>query len=186
MRHSPIDPTLFTKNRMRLLERLPANTLSVVNANDLMPSNADGTLPYHPNSDLFYLSGIEQEESILVLQPGAKKIHEQVHLFIRKPNPTLLLWEGYKLNKTDARKISGISQVHWLEDFNQYSPNLPARLGGPFISMTTSIKEPITRWKPVIKGLETPCAIATPKEGFFVSLPTCMPCGLLKNPKKSN
>ena len=61
MRHSPIDPTLFTKNRMRLLERLPANTLSVVNANDLMPSNADGTLPYHPNSDLFYLSGIEQE-----------------------------------------------------------------------------------------------------------------------------
>jgi len=132
MRHSLIDPQLFATNRKHLLERMPANTLSVLNANDLMPSNADGTLPYHPNSDLFYLSGIEQEESILVLQPSAPKHSEQAHLFIRKPNPTLQLWEGYKLNKTDARKISAISKIHWLEDFTEVFGKLAKNNNGPF------------------------------------------------------
>jgi len=132
MRHSLIDPQLFATNRKHLLERMPANTLSVLNANDLMPSNADGTLPYHPNSDLFYLSGIEQEESILVLQPSAQKPSEQAHLFIRKPNPTLQLWEGYKLNKTDARKISAISKIHWLEDFTEVFGKLAKNNNGPF------------------------------------------------------
>ena len=132
MRHHPIEPRLFAHNRKQLFERLPDDCLIVLNANDLMPSNADGTLPYHPNSDLFYLSGIEQEESILLLHPGASKASERAHLFIRKPNPTLLIWEGYKLNKTDARKISGISQVHWVEDFNAVFAKLARKVQGPF------------------------------------------------------
>ena len=132
MRHHPIDPQLFSKNRDRLIEHLPQKCLAVINANDLMPSNADGTLPYHPNSDLFFLSGIEQEESILLLHPGASKASDRAHLFIRKPNPTLLIWEGYKLNKTDARKISGISQVHWVEDFNAVFAKLAHKVQGPF------------------------------------------------------
>jgi len=132
MRHHPIDPHLFALNRKQLLERLPDDCLIALNANDLMPSSADGTLPYHPNSDLFYLSGIEQEESILLLHPGASKASDRAHLFIRKPNPTLLIWEGYKLNKTDARKISGISQVHWVEDFNAVFAKLARKIRGPF------------------------------------------------------
>jgi len=132
MRHHPIDPQLFSQNRDRLIEHLPQKCLAVINANDLMPSNADGTLPYHPNSDLFFLSGIEQEESILLLHPGASKASDRAHLFIRKPNPTLLIWEGYKLNKTDARKISGISQVHWVEDFNAVFAKLARKVQGPF------------------------------------------------------
>jgi len=132
MRHHPIDPQLFSQNRYRLIEHLPQKCLAVINANDLMPSNADGTLPYHPNSDLFYLSGIEQEESMLLLHPGANKASERAHLFIRKPNPTLLIWEGYKLNKNDARKISGISQVHWVEDFNAVFAKLARKVQGPF------------------------------------------------------
>ena len=132
MRHHPIDPGLFALNRKHLFERLPDDCLTVLNANDLMPSNADGTLLYHPNSDLFYLAGVEQEESILLLHPGANKASERAHLFIRKPNPTLLIWEGYKLNKTDARKISGISQVHWVEDFNEVFAKLARRVQGPF------------------------------------------------------
>ena len=186
MRHHPIDPQLFSQNRDRLIEHLPQKCLAVINANDLMPSNADGTLPYHPNSDLFFLSGIEQEESILLLHPGASKASDRAHLFIRKPNPTLLIWEGYKLNKTDARKISGISQVHWVEDFNAVFAKLARKVRGPFFSTTTSTKEPTTRWKLGIKGLGTPYAIAIPKESFFVLLPTCMPCGLLKNQEKSS
>ena len=101
MRHSLIDPQLFATNRKHLLERMPANTLSVLNANDLMPSNADGTLPYHPNSDLFYLSGIEQEESILVLNPGAQDARDRSILFIRRPDELLKIWEGYKLDQKD-------------------------------------------------------------------------------------
>jgi len=132
MRHHPIDPQLFSQNRDRLIEHLPQKCLAVINANDLMPSNADGTLPYHPNSDLFFLSGIEQEESILLLHPGASKASDRAHLFIRKPNPTLLIWEGYKLNKADARKISGISQVHWVEDFNAVFAKLAHKVQGPF------------------------------------------------------
>ena len=69
MRHLPIDSTLFAKHREQLAERLPVGAIAFANANDVLPTNADGTLPLHPNSDLFYLSGIEQEESILVLFP---------------------------------------------------------------------------------------------------------------------
>ena len=123
MRHQPIDPQLFSKNRERLINSLPINCLAILNANDLMPSNADGTLPYHPNSDLYYLSGIEQEESILVIQPGAEKPRDRAHLFLRKPNPKLTLWEGYKLSKADARTVSSIYYVHWIDDFAQVLPN---------------------------------------------------------------
>ena len=134
MRHSLIDPQLFATNRKHLLERMPANTLSVLNANDLMPSNADGTLPYHPNSDLFYLSGIEQEESILVLQPSAQKPSDQSPPLHPQTQPTLQLWEGYKLNKTDARNISAISKIHWLEDFTEVFGKLAKNNNGPFLS----------------------------------------------------
>lgn len=89
-----------------------------------MPSNADGTLPYHPNSDLFYLSGIEQEESILVLNPGAQNARDRAILFIRRPDELLKIWEGYKLDKKDARTLSGISRIHWLDEFWTVYSNL--------------------------------------------------------------
>ena len=117
MRHDPIGPSLFRLNRKRLLDRLPGNSIAVINANDLMPSNADGTLPFHPNSDLFYLSGIEQEESILLLNPGAKNSKDRSILFLRRPDKMLKVWEGYKLDKKDARNISGISRIYWLDEF---------------------------------------------------------------------
>jgi Xaa-Pro aminopeptidase len=91
--------------------------MGIINANDLMPSNADGTLPYHPNSDLFYLSGIEQEESIMVLNPGAQNARDRAVLFIRRPDELLKIWEGYKLDKKDARILSGISRIYWLDEF---------------------------------------------------------------------
>ena len=119
LRHDPIDPGLFRLNRKHLLDRLPTNSLAVINANDLMPSNADGTLPYHPNADLFYLSGIEHEQSILLLDPHATKARDRAILFIRQSTPLLKIWEGYKLDKKDARTISGISRIYWLDEFWQ-------------------------------------------------------------------
>ena len=117
MRHLPIKPKLFKDNRIRLAKLLTPKSLAVVNANDVLPTNADGTLLMHPNSDLFYLSGIEQEESILLLFPDAADPKQREILFLREPNEHLQIWEGYKHSKADARKISGIQNVQWLSDF---------------------------------------------------------------------
>ncbi len=97
---------------------MPEKGLAISNANDVLPSNADGTLPFHPNSDLFYLSGIEQEESRLVLFPGCSNPKHREILFLREPNENLKIWEGYKHSKEDARKISGIPTVYWIQDFD--------------------------------------------------------------------
>ena len=117
MRHAPIDPRLFVENRERLTRLLLPKSLAVVNANDVLPSNADGSLALHPNSDLFFLTGIEQEESILLLAPDAFDPKHREILFLREPNEHLKIWEGHKHSKDEARKISGIQQVKWLSDF---------------------------------------------------------------------
>jgi Xaa-Pro aminopeptidase len=117
MRHDPIDPELFIQNRKRLAERLLPNSLAVVNANDVLPTNADGSLPLVPSTDLFYLSGIEQEQSILVLYPQADDEKHRELLFLREANPEMERWEGHKVTKEEARKISGIKHVHWLSEF---------------------------------------------------------------------
>ena len=117
MRYTPIDPQLFVSNRQRLVNLLPPQSLAVVNANDVLPTNADGTLPLRANSDLFYLTGVEQEESILLLCPQADDEKQREILFLREPNPLLETWEGHKLGKEEAQRLTGIQQVHWLGDF---------------------------------------------------------------------
>ena len=118
MRHLSIPPKLFVQNRNNLGKLLSGKALAVTNANDVLPSNADGTLPFHPNSDLFYLSGIEQEESRLLLFPDCSNPKHREILFIREPNEQLKTWEGYKHGKVDARKISGIKTIYWNKDFD--------------------------------------------------------------------
>ncbi|MFT5491159.1 MAG: Xaa-Pro aminopeptidase [Limisphaerales bacterium] len=118
MRHAPINSRLFIENRKQLVSRMEPKSLAVVNANDLLPTNADGTLIMHPNADLFYLSGIEQEESILLLAPNAFDEKMREILFVRQPSEHLKIWEGHKLNKAEASKISGIKQVKWLSEFD--------------------------------------------------------------------
>ena len=117
MRHLPIKPKLFRNNRTRLAELLGPKSLAVVNANDPMPTNADGTMMIHPNSDLFYLTGIEQEESIVVLFPDAGDPKNREILFLRQPSEHLMIWEGHKHTKEEARKMSGIKNVQWTSEF---------------------------------------------------------------------
>lgn len=117
MRHASIDPQLFVENRRRLASRLRPNSLAVVNANDIPPTNSDGTLVIVPNSDLFYLTGIEQEESILLIAPDSFDPKLREVLFVRESNDTLKVWEGHKHSKDEARKISGIQNVKWLSEF---------------------------------------------------------------------
>jgi Xaa-Pro aminopeptidase len=99
------------------VDRLAENSLVIVNANDIMPTNADGTLGYHQNTDLFYLAGIAQEETILVLAPDGFDEKQREILFLREPNEHLGIWEGHKLSKQEASQISGIEHVRWLAEF---------------------------------------------------------------------
>src|SRR2546426_378144 len=117
MRYEPIDAAFFAANRERLKRLLLPNSLAVLNANDVLPSNADGTLAMCPNSDLFYLTGVEQEESILLLYPGADDEKQREILFLREPTAELETWEGHKLTKDRARKLTAIHRIEWLPEF---------------------------------------------------------------------
>lgn len=117
MRHLPIDSALFVENRDRMRKLLPPRSLVVLNANDVLPTNADGSLPLVANNDLFYLSGVEQEESILVLSPDQPDEHLREVLFLRETNDHLKQWEGAKLTKDEATAVSGIKTVKWLSEF---------------------------------------------------------------------
>jgi Xaa-Pro aminopeptidase len=117
MRYESVPPELFTSNRARLAKLLPPNSLVVVNANDIPPTNADGVMHLVPNSDLFYLSGIEQEQTILLLYPDADEEEHREILFVREPTSELELWEGHKWTKEEARAISGIKRIRWLHEF---------------------------------------------------------------------
>ena len=118
MRHQSIDPTLFIENRRRLVERLVPHSLAAVNANDVLPTNADGSVAMVPNSDLFYLTGIEQEQSVLLLAPNAFDEKSREILFLREPNAHLKIWEGHKLSKEEATAISGIKNIKWLSEWD--------------------------------------------------------------------
>jgi Xaa-Pro aminopeptidase len=114
MRHAPIANQLFLANRDRLRRLLPPRSVAIVNANDILPTNADGSLALHPNSDLFYLSGIEQAESLLLLAPDHSDEKLREVLFLLEPNELLRIWEGHKLSKAEATEISGVKTVKWL------------------------------------------------------------------------
>ena len=117
MRYEPINPELFIENRKRLVSRLKPRSIVILHANDVLPTNADGTLAFKQNSDLFYLSGIDQEESILVLFPDAADEKHRELLFVRETSDLIAIWEGAKLTREQATEHSGIQEVRWLDDF---------------------------------------------------------------------
>jgi Xaa-Pro aminopeptidase len=116
----PTAPDLYIQNRQRLLQLLPPNSLVVVNANDVMPTNADATIGLHQNSDLLYLAGVQQEQSILVLCPNAEDEKHREVLFLREPSGENELWEGHKLTKDEAFALTGIKRIHWLSEFSRF------------------------------------------------------------------
>jgi Xaa-Pro aminopeptidase len=117
MKAVSLPPALFTSNRERLVKKLPPRSLAVLNANDIMPTNADGTMGHQQNADLFYLAGVRQEETVLLLAPDAFDPNHREIIFVCEPNEHLKIWEGHKLTKEAATKISGIKNVKWLAEF---------------------------------------------------------------------
>ncbi len=117
MKYESIDCNLFIKNRDRFCKELKPNSLALFNSNDIMPTNADGTMLFRQNNDLFHLSGIDQEESILLIFPNAKEHENKEILFLKETNKYIAVWEGEKLDKKKAFDISGIKTVYWLDEF---------------------------------------------------------------------
>lgn len=119
MKYLPIDSNLFIKNRKKLAKNMAPKSLAIFNSNDVMPTNADGTMPFRQNNDLFYLSGVDQEESILVIFPDAPNPKFREVLFLKETNEEIAIWEGEKLDKKSATESSGIKTVVWLQDFEK-------------------------------------------------------------------
>lgn len=114
----------FIENRNKLVKLLKPNSIAFIHANDEMPRNGDQFFPFRQNSDLFYLTGINQEKTILVLCPDHPVDKNREILFIIKPNPSMETWYGKKLSKTEATTISGIENIIWIDDFSQISEEL--------------------------------------------------------------
>ena len=117
MKYKAINCELFVKNRYRFSKALKPNSLAIFNSNDIMPTNADGTMPFRQNNDLFHLSGVDQEESILLIFPDAKAENHREILFLKETNAHIAVWEGAKLDKKQAYQTSGIKTVYWLDAF---------------------------------------------------------------------
>jgi len=119
MKYSLIDSQLFIKNRKNFASQMKPNSLAVFNSNDIYPTGADSTLPFEQHRDIFYLSGVDQEESVLLLFPDCPNPNLREVLFTTETNDHIAVWEGAKLTKEAAFLTSGITTVYWLQDLEK-------------------------------------------------------------------
>ena len=119
MKYHKIDRSLFIKNRKNFKSKMKPNSLAVFNSNDIYPISADSSMPFEQHRDIFYLSGVDQEESVLVLFPDCPKEKHREILFLKETNEHIAVWEGEKLTKEAAYETSGIKTVYWLQDIEK-------------------------------------------------------------------
>jgi Xaa-Pro aminopeptidase len=117
MKYDRIDSRLFIYNRERFFSKMEGKSLAIFNSNDIFPISADSTMPFQQHRDIFHLSGVDQEESILVLFPNCSNDSHKEVLFLKETNEHIAIWEGEKLTKDKAFEVSGIKTVYWLEQF---------------------------------------------------------------------
>ena len=126
MKYLPISPQLFTKNRLKFSKQMQPKSIAVFNSNDVFSTGADSTLPFEQHRNIFYLSGVDQEESILILFPSATEVAHREILFVKETNDHIAVWEGAKLSKSQATAASEIQTVYWLKEFDSVFPTLIA------------------------------------------------------------
>ncbi len=117
MKYETLNTELFIDNRKNFCKQLKSNSLAVFNANDEFPRSGDQNYNFKQNADLFYLSGIDQEQTILLLFPDCPNPLYREVLFLRQTNEHIAIWEGHKFTKAEAQKTSGIQNIYWIEDF---------------------------------------------------------------------
>lgn len=119
MKYQPINNSLYINNRKNFMAEMKPKSLAVFNSNDIYPISADSTMPFQQHRDILYLSGVDQEESILLLFPDAVEEKHREVLFLRETNEHIAIWEGEKLTKERATEVSGVKTVYWLSDFDK-------------------------------------------------------------------
>jgi len=119
MKYHPIDNQLYIKNRKNFMAQMKPKSIAVFNSNDIYPVSADSTMPFNQHRDILFLSGVDQEESILLLFPDAAEEKHREVLFVRETNDHIAVWEGEKLTKERVFKVSGIKTVYWLSEFDK-------------------------------------------------------------------
>ncbi|MFM2040695.1 MAG: hypothetical protein RLZZ493_1284, partial [Bacteroidota bacterium] len=134
MKYHQIPAALFIENRKKFTAQMTKNTLAIFNSNDIYPISADSTIPFQQHRDIFYLSGVDQEESILVLFPTASNPAHKEILFLKETNDHIAVWEGAKLNKEQAFDATGIKTVYWLQQFDTILKQLMAEASGVYIN----------------------------------------------------
>lgn len=118
MRYKRLPSSLFVKNRLKLEAVIENNSIVIFNSNDIMPTNADGEMGFKQNSDFFYLTGVDQEESVFLMLKDQNGESES-YLFVKETNDFIKVWEGEKLTIDEAVKVSGVDNVMWLSDFEE-------------------------------------------------------------------
>ena len=126
MKYLPISSQLFTKNRLKFSQQMQPKSIAVFNSNDVFSTGADSTLPFEQHRNIFYLSGVDQEESILVLFPSSTEAAHREILFLKETNDHIAVWEGAKLSKSQATATSGVQTVYWLKEFDSIFSTLMA------------------------------------------------------------
>jgi len=154
MRYEPIPNTLFSKNRENFIAQMKPNTITILTSNDVKHTNADDVMGFAQNNELFYLSGIDQEETILVLYPDAYKNENKAILFVTETNGHIKIWDGEKLTKEQASEISGIDRVEWVDDFETILQYMAFEADGFYLGHNEHLKrvtkDQVTRQKRMI------------------------------------
>lgn len=117
MRYEDIGMALFIKNREKMKAKMKPNSMAIICSNDVMPTNADGTMTFRQNSNLLYFSGIDQEESVLIIAPDFPNPKMREVLFVRETNELIAVWEGHKYTMEEATETSGVETVMWVDKF---------------------------------------------------------------------
>ena len=158
MKYDRIDKQLYIKNRASFKQLMEPNSLAVFNSNDIFPISADSTMPFQQHRDILFLTGVDQEESILVIFPDSKnEAHKEV-LFLKETSDLIAVWEGEKLNKEQAFEVSGIKTVYWLNQFPVMFKQMMADASNVYINTNEHLRantEVETRENRFVKQLKS-------------------------------
>jgi Xaa-Pro aminopeptidase len=183
MRYQPLDKQLYINNRKRFVTHLKPNSLAVFNSNDIYPTSADGTMPFVQHKDIFYLSGVDQEESILIIFPDCHAPKHREILFVRETNEEIAIWEGEKLTKDTATEVSGIATVYWLSDFERIWKMVMAEAENVYLNTNEHL-----RASTIVQTREdrfiNKCKAAFPVHNYFRSAPIMHYLRSIKQPEE--
>jgi Xaa-Pro aminopeptidase len=140
MKYQRINASLYINNRKNFVSRMEPKSLAVFNSNDIFPISADSTMPFQQHRDILHLSGVDQEESILVLFPEASTEKHKEVIFLKETSELIAIWEGEKLDKKNAFEVSGIKTVYWLQDFPTIFKQMMAEADGIYLNTNEHLR----------------------------------------------